>query len=181
MQVMRRTVVALGAAAAILALVGCGGLGVNIGSGTSRSSAVVNKVGIQVQSGINIPTVVKNNTLLMIAIAYYSYGGQQYVSSTQGATWSIVNASTAGYGCPPGTATYCTTAPPAAGTQPGAISLLNGDCITPYVAGTVTQNICVFGVKDGPPIPPATTPSAGTATLQATVSGVLGQVSVTVQ
>src|SRR5271165_1235715 len=143
MQVMRRTVVALGAAAAILALVGCGGLGVYIGSGTSRSSAVVNKVGIQVQSGINIPTVVKNNTLLMIAIAYYSYGGQQYVSSTQGATWSTVHGS-------------------------GAIGLFNGDCITPYVAGTVLQNICVFGA------------TAGTATLNATVAGNTGTVTVTV-
>ncbi|HME81963.1 MAG TPA: hypothetical protein VKF82_07785 [Candidatus Eremiobacteraceae bacterium] len=143
MQVMRRTVVALGAAAAILALVGCGGLGVNIGSGTSRSSAVVNKVGIQVQSGINIPQVTRNNFLLMIAIAYYSYGGQQYVSSTQGATWTTVHGS-------------------------GAIGLFNGDCITPYVAGTVLQNICVFGALPG------------TATLNATVAGNTGTVTVTV-
>ncbi len=143
MQVMRRTVVALGAAAAILALVGCGGLGVNIGSGSSRSSAVVNKVGIAVQSGVNIPQVSRGHTLLMVATAYYSYGGQQYVSSTQGATWTTVN-----------------------GT--GALVLLNGDCATPYNGTTVLQNICVFGA------------SPGTATLNATVSGVKGTVTVTV-
>jgi hypothetical protein len=160
MQVMRRTVVALGAAAAILALVGCGGLGVNIGSGSSRSSATVNSVGIAVQSGVNIPQVVHNHTLLMVATAYYQFGGQNYVSSTQGATWTVVNS--IGVGCGP--LPYCTTS----GSFTGGIELFNGDCATPYNGATVLQNICVFGI------------SAGTAALKATVSGHTGTVTVTV-
>jgi hypothetical protein len=117
---MRRTFVAL-SAVAILALVGCGGLGVNIGSGSSRASSLVNLVSIQVQSGPNIPTVSRNGFLRMVAIAYYQFGGQNYVSSTQGATWSITSIS---------------------GPSP---VLFNGNCTTPYTPGTVMQNVCVFG------------------------------------
>ncbi len=120
MQVMRRTFVTLGAVA-ILGLVGCGGLGVNIGSGSSRASSLVNLVSIQVQSGPNIPTVSRTGFLRMVAIAYYVFGGQNYVSATQGATWTITDA---------------------AGVK---AALFNGDCITPYTPGTVMQNVCVFG------------------------------------
>ena len=158
MQVMRRTFVALGAVA-ILALVGCGGLGVNIGSGSSRASSLVNLVSIQVQSGPNIPTVSRTGFLRMVAIAYYQFGGQNYVSSTQGATWNI------GLCC-----SSAASLQPAIVPQP---QLFNGDCVTPYTKGTVMQNVCIFGGG----------PSAGTGTFQlnATVNGVHGTVSFTVQ
>ena len=159
MQVMRRTFVTLGAVA-ILGLVGCGGLGVNIGSGSSRASSLVNLVSIQVQSGPNIPTVSRTGFLRMMAIAYYVFGGQNYVSATQGATWSI------GACCSAALASL----QPAIAPQP---VLFNGDCVTPYVKGTVMQNICIFG--GGP------SASTGTYQLNATVSGVHGTVSFTVQ
>jgi len=165
MQVMRRTFVALGAVA-ILALVGCGGLGVNIGSGSSRSSSLVNRVDVQVQSGVNIPNVTRSHTLLMVAVAYYVFGGQQYVSGTQGATWSVVNNTNAfggGKPCPTGTPYPCT----GSGSVTGGILLFNGDCVTPYTNG-VMQNICVFGAVPG------------TANLNATVAGSTGTVTVTV-
>jgi hypothetical protein len=158
MQVMRRTFVAL-SAVAILALVGCGGLGVNIGSGSSRASSLVNLVSIQVQSGPNIPVVSRTGFLRMMAIAYYVFGGQNYVSSTQGATWSVSFS-----------ASSASVKPAISGPLP---ELFNGDCMTPYTAGTVMQNICVFGGG----------PSAGTGTfkLNATVAGNTGTVVVTVQ
>jgi len=161
MQVLRRSVVALCAASAILALAGCGGLGVNIGSGSGRGSQIVNQVSIQVQSGVNIPNVVVNHTILMQAIAYYKNGSTLYVSSTQGGVWGIIDKTG---GCPGGLAYSCTTS--AAFT--GKILLFNGDCITPYTSG-VTQTVCVLGN------------ATGTAGLTATVSGVVGQVTVTVQ
>lgn len=162
MQVLRRSVVALCAASAILvALVGCGGLGVNIGSGTGRGSQVVNRVNIQVQSGVNIPNVTVNRTILMQAIACYLNGSTCYVSSTQGAVWGVILES----GACGGVVGYsCTTS----SSFSGEIVLLNGDCVTPYL-GTVTQTICVLGTEIG---------SNG---LTATVSGVTGQVTVTVQ
>jgi hypothetical protein len=167
MQVLRRSVVALCAASAILALDGCGGLGVNIGSGTGRGSQIVNLVSIQVQSGVNIPNVTRNFTILMQGIAYYKNGSTLYVSSTQGAVWGIINHTG---NCPPGLGYSCTTS--AAFT--GGILLLNGDCVTPY-AGTVTQTVCVLGwtgLRGAGPF--------GTAGLTATVAGVTGQVTVTV-
>jgi hypothetical protein len=171
MQVLRRSVVALCAASAIFALVGCGGLGVNIGSGTSKGSQIVSQVNIQVQSGINIPNVTINHTLLMTAIACFKNGSNCYVSSTQGAVWGIINST--GVGCggvvPSGGSYSCTTS--AAFT--GGILLFNGDCVTPYT-GAVTQTICVFGLSFGRTSP-------GTAGLTATVSGVTGQVTVSVQ
>jgi hypothetical protein len=157
MQVMRRTFVAL-SAVAILALVGCGGLGVNIGSGSSRASSLVNLVSIQVQSGPNIPTVSRTGFLRMVAIAYYVFGGQNYVSSTQGATWNI--------------GACCSSS---ASLQPAIAGpvLFNGDCVTPYTKGTVMQNVCIFG--GGP------SAATGTFQLNATVNGVHGTVSFTVQ
>jgi hypothetical protein len=166
MQVLRRSVVALCAASAIMALVGCGGLGVNIGSGTGNGGQNVNQVGIQVQSGPNIPNVTINRTILMQAVAYNKRGSQLYVSSTQGAVWGIIN--TVGL-CPAGLGYSCTTS--AAFT--GAILLFNGDCVTPY-AGSVTQTVCVLGVAA------ARGAASGTAGLTATVSGIVGQVTVTV-
>jgi hypothetical protein len=166
MQVLRRSVVALCAASAIFALVGCGGLGVNIGSGSGRGSQIVSQVNIQVQSGINIPAVALNHTILMTAVACYKNGSNCFVSSTQGAVWGVINGIG---GCPGGLGYSCTTS----SAFTGAILLFNGDCVTPYT-GAVTQTICVFGLSFG-----RTTP--GTAGLTATVSGVTGQVTVSVQ
>jgi len=144
MRVMRRLAAAFGATVVIFAMTGCGGLGVNIGSGPSRSSNVVNLVSVQPQSGINVPNVEINHSLLMTAIAYYVYGSQNYVSATQGATF--VTCST----------TACTSAA-------AAFILLDAatNCNTPY-AGTVTQTVCVFGV------------APGSGFLKATVKGVSG-------
>ncbi|HEY6356974.1 MAG TPA: hypothetical protein VIX35_01945 [Vicinamibacterales bacterium] len=166
MQVLRRSVVALCAASAIFALVGCGGLGVNLGSGSGRGSQIVSRVNIQVQSGINIPTVTVNHPILMTAVACYLNGSTCYVSSTQGAVWGVILEPPP----PPGGACggvvgySCTTN--AAFT--GETVLFNGDCFTPYT-GTVTQTICVLGTE------------IGTTGLTATVSGITGQVTVTVQ
>ncbi|MBV8366187.1 MAG: hypothetical protein JO194_06780 [Candidatus Eremiobacteraeota bacterium] len=148
--------------AAILALTGCGGLGVNIGSGTSRGSPVVNKVGITVQSGVNIYNVSRNAFLLLVSTAYYQYGSNLYVSATQGATWNVTE-STA-FGCAGIVGYGCTTS----SAFSGAILLFNPDCATPY-HGQTTQNICVFGVNLG---------AAGvtTAGIQATVAGVSSSV-----
>ena len=148
MRAMRRLATALGATAVIFALVGCGGLGVNIGSGTSRGSQVVNLVSVQPQSGVNIPNVEVNHVLLMQAIAYYQFGSQNYVSATQGATW-----------------TTCTTT---ACTAPWhGIILLDAatNCTTPYAPGTVNQTVCVFGVGGE---------AGNTGFLKATVAGVSG-------
>jgi hypothetical protein len=174
MQGLRRTIVALGAAACILALVGCGGLGVNIGSGTSRGSQVVNLVGISVQSGPNIYTVSRNGTILLIATAYYHFDSQNYVSTTQGAVWGVINAPppediVGPPGCPPGLPYACTTS----SAFTGAIALLAPDCVTPY-QGQVLQNICVLGVNVG-------AAGATTAGITATVAGVTGQVTVNIQ
>jgi len=170
MQVMRRTIVALGAATAILALVGCGGLGVNIGSGPSRGSGVVNLVGITVQSGPNIYSVSRNLTILLVATAYYQYGSQNYVSSTQGATWSIVNGNNFIGNQVCGSAAYgCTTS----GTFTGAVGLFNGDCFTPYT-GQPLQNICVLGYNVG-------AAGATTASISATVEGHTGTITMNIQ
>jgi hypothetical protein len=165
MQVLRRSVVALCAASAILvALAGCGGLGVNIGSGTGRGSQIVNRVNINVQSGVNIPNVTVNHTILMQAVACFLNGGTCYVSSTQGAVWGVILENPAPGACFGVTGYSCTNS----SSFSGEIVLLNGDCVTPYI-GTVTQTICVLGTE------------IGTAGLTATVSGVTGQVTVTVQ
>jgi hypothetical protein len=168
MQVLRRSVVALCAASAIFALVGCGGLGVNIGSGSGRGSQIVSRVNIQVQSGINIPNVTINHTILMTAVACYLNGSNCYVSSTQGAVWGIINSTGVGCAIAPGVYSCTTSA-----SFTGGILLFNGDCVTPYT-GAVTQTICVFGLSFGRASP-------GTAGLTATVSGVTGQVTVNVQ
>lgn len=171
MQVLRRSVVALCAASAILVLIGCGGLGVNLGSGTGRGSQIVSRVNIQVQSGPNIPNVIINHTILMQAVACFLNGSTCYVSSTQGAVWGIINGTSAGCGgvAASGGSYSCTTS--AAFT--GGILLFNGDCVTPYT-GAVTQTICVLGASFGRVGSPAT------AGLTATVSGVTGQVTVNV-
>jgi hypothetical protein len=166
---MRRSVVALGMAA-ILALTGCGGLGVNIGSGPSRGSAVVNKVGIQVQSGVNIYNVSRNAFILLQSVAYYQYGSNMFVSATQGGPWNIINSSTVfpfnltAPACPGSVGTINIFYGCAANaTFTGAILLFNGDCSTPY-RGQSTQNICVFGF------------APGTAGIQARVAGVSSSV-----
>jgi len=74
MQVLRRSVLALCAATGIIALVGCGGLGLNIGSGSGNGSQIVSDIGIQTQVPPNIPTVVVNHTLLMQSVVYFKSG-----------------------------------------------------------------------------------------------------------
>lgn len=170
MQVLRRTVVALGAVAILLSVNGCGGLGVNIGSG-AKGSQNVNRVSLQVQSGANVPTVVRGHTLLMIAIAYYFNGGQYYVSSTQGAIFATPDlfCDDAAIACgdiirfmdPSCTTELNTTA----SSTPQTPSPTNLNWVTTVPA----QNVCILGV------------SPGTATLYATVAGVTGTVTVTVQ
>jgi len=144
MRVMRRLAAACGATVVIFALTGCGGLGVNIGSGPSRSSKVVNLVSVQPQSGINVPNVEIGHTLLMTAIAYYVYGSQNYVSATQGAVWAT-----------------CSTAACTSSLAPFMLLDAATNCSTPY-AGTVTQTVCVLGV------------ASGSGFLKATVNGVSG-------
>jgi hypothetical protein len=163
---MRRLATALGATAVIFVLVGCGGLGVNIGSGTSRGSQVVNLVSIQVQSGPNVPQVERGHPIQFTGIAYYTFGSQNYVSATQGAVWTtpkIVCEDVFFCGdiirfmdpqC-----THVLTG--FVGTDPTA------SWIAPDQPGT-SQTACVLGVNPG------------SATLFATVKGVTGKITVTV-
>ena len=162
MQVLRRSVLALCAATGILALIGCGGLGVNIGSGTGTGSAVVSDVGIQTQVPPNIPNVIVNHTILMQSVVYFKNGSTQYVSSTQGTQWGIIN--NPRVGCPVGVLYTCTTN----ASFTGGIILLQGDCVTPYDF-SFTQTVCVLGL------------SMGTAGLTASLQGKNGQVTITVQ
>lgn len=163
MQVLRRSVVAVFATLTLAALVGCGGLGVNIGSGSSNGSQVVARVGIQTQVPPNIPVVtLLIGKLLMTSVAYSKSGGNYYVSSTQGTQWGAINNSA---GACAGTAYKC-TANPAAFT--GNIVILNGDCVTPY-NNSFTQTVCIIGL------------STGTAGLTASLQSQTGQVTVTVQ
>ena len=71
-------------AATLFALAGCGGLGVNFGSGPKGSSGV-NHVTIFVTSGVNIPTVNHGFPLALTCVAYDVRG---YISTTQGCVWS---------------------------------------------------------------------------------------------
>ena len=150
MRFMRRLAAAFGGTVVVFVLTGCGGLGVNIGSGPSRSSNVVNLVSVQPQSGINVPNVEFGHTLLMTAIAYYTYGSQNYVSATQGAVWTTCS-------------TAACTAPAIAAPAIAKFVLMDAatNCNTPY-AGTVSQTVCVLGT------------SPGTGFLKATVKGVSG-------
>ena len=170
MQVLRRTVVALGAAATLFALTGCGGYGVNFGSGPKGSSGV-NHVTIFVTSGVNIPTVNRNASLALTCVAYDIRG---YISTTQGCIWS-----TSFPECSDGRA----------GLHPavscgGILVFLDPSCVAPTPVNVTvdpstfivtvstkaaTQNICVLGESPG-----------GTQALNATVSGITGTVTVTV-
>jgi hypothetical protein len=168
MQVLRRTVVALGAAATLFALAGCGGLGVNFGSGPKGSSGV-NHVTIFVTSGVNIPTVNRNSDLALTSQAYDVRG---YISTTQGAFWS-----TSFPECSDG------RLHPAVACG-GIIVFLDPSCIGPTPVTTTvnpttfvvtvttkaaTQNICILGLPPG-----------GTQAINATVSGITGTVTITV-
>ena len=178
MQVLRRSVLALCAATGILALIGCGGLGVNIGSGTGNGSQVVSEITIQTQVPPNIPTVVVNHTILMTSVVFYKNGSTLYVSSTQGTQWAIINSP--GNGCPP-TAYPCTTS----AKFTGGIALLMGDCVTPYDV-SLTHTVCVLGlnpiIPDGA-VAPALAPPAlpATAGLTTSLQGKTAQVTITVQ
>ena len=165
MRVMRRLATALVASAVIIVLVGCGGLGINIGSGTSRGSNLVDVVSIQVQSGPNVPQVVRGHQLVLQGIAYYFFGGTQYVSATQGAIWTTA------------VLPSCDGALVACGD---IIRFMDPQCLT-ELSNTVgtspnqfwttvvpSQTVCILGV------------APGTATLFATVKGVTGQITVTV-
>jgi hypothetical protein len=177
MQVLRRLVTSLAATAVIVVLVGCGGLGVNIGSGPSRGSNVVNLVSIQVQSGPNVPNVLRGHTILMTAIAYYFFGGQNYVSATQGAIFT-----TPAVGCDSakntmGEAVSCgdiirfmdpqcqvvltSTSPTGPVANPAGVTFW-------WTTTVPSQTACVLGVNPG------------SAKLYATVNGVTGVVTVTV-
>jgi hypothetical protein len=155
-------VLAFCATTTIVALVGCGGLGVNIGSGSGNGSQVVSYIGIETQVAPNIPTVVVNRTILMKSVAYFKSGTFSYVSSTQGTQWGALNHSA---GACVGVAYACTA--PAAGFT-GNIIILMGDCVTPYNF-TATQTVCVLGL------------TLGTAGLTASLQGKTGQVTITVQ
>jgi hypothetical protein len=160
MQVLRRTVVGLFAASILVTLVGCGGLGVNIGSG-AKGSGTVAKVTIYVISGPNIPTVLAGHFLTLQAVAYDS---RYFVSSTQGAIWS----STGGITLYDPT---CTTPAPA---NPD-ISVGGQKTTTP------TQTICVFGGSFGAARSAIRPQGIAVSKLNATVQNVTGSVDITVQ
>ena len=161
MQVMRRTIVAVGAAATLLTLLGCGGLGVNLGSGAKGSSNVAN-VTIAVISGVNIPTVLLGHTITLQAIAY---DARNFVTSTQGAIWTATG--------------NITLLDPSCSFVVGTGE--NGPVQT---TTTPTQTICVYGgdIPDSSARRPMAFKPAIVApnVVTATVSGVTGTVNVTV-
>lgn len=167
---MRRLATAFGATAVILVFVGCGGLGINIGSGTSRSSNVVNLVSIQVQSGPNVPNVNRGHQILFTGIAYYFFGGQNYVSATQGAIWTTPELACEDIvsGCDiirfmdPQCLTLLATT-----TSAGPVATPAG-AIGWWTTTIPSQTACVLGVNPG------------SAKLYATVNGVTGVITVTV-
>ena len=178
MQVLRRSVLAVCAATGILTLVGCGGLGVNIGSGSSNGSQVVSYIGIQTQVPPNIPTVLTNHTLLMQSVVYFKSGTFSYASSTQGTQWAVINSPAVG--CPP-SAYPCKTS----ASFTGGIALLKGDCVTPYDF-SLTQTVCVLGL--GIPVDKAAAPAIATPPVTPTTAGLTaslqsktGQVTITIQ
>ncbi len=154
MQGFRRTIVALSTAGLLLAMAGCGGLGVNIGSGAKGSSFVGN-VGIQTVSGINVLNVLLFHTLLVQAVATGN-GTSNLVSSVQGAVWAVT----------PGTG----------GAGDPNIVLLEPGCNAPY-GGEPQQSVCIQAVDTGDGISGAT----NTQQITATVQGVTGVATVTVQ
>lgn len=161
---MRRTIVALGAVATLLTLLGCGGLGVNIGSGAKGSGNVAH-VTISVISGPNVPIVLRGHFLTLLSVAYDS---RNFVTSTQGAIWTATGA--------------ITLFDPSCSTIVGTFGVVNG--VFTQTTTTPTQTICVFGGTFGDSSaarPAAIKQSIATPNnVTATVSGVTGSVVVTV-
>jgi hypothetical protein len=112
----KRVLTAAGAAAIVASVTGCGGLGVDLRSGSSGANTV-SQVAVTAESGVTLnpyPVEIGHTTTL---VAHPSSGNVINYAVSQAVVWNT--------------------------PQPSGVVLLEGNCQTPY-GGESTTSICVF-------------------------------------
>jgi hypothetical protein len=139
---VKRVLMTAGAAALAAALVGCGGLGINLKSGGSGANTAT-EVAITATSGVTVnpyPVEVGHTTRF---VAHPSSGNSLNYEVVEPVVWNT--------------------------SMPLVTALLESDCVTPY-AGEQETTICVQALVKGSSIVNATTVNGAVGSIGVTVT-----------